>query len=156
MAKKRAKSSQAKANEAPVSTVKSQSSSTSNSNKKSPVVFFGIIILIVGGILLYLSIGSASGEYDEFSVCIAENGAKFYGAWWCPHCAEQKKLFGNSFKTFEKAGGYIECSNADRTQNGVCTEAGITGYPTWRFGDGSELSGRVSLLTLAQKTGCQI
>src|ERR1700685_2890359 len=28
--------------------------------------------------------------YDALAKCIAETSTTFYGAFWCPHCAEQK------------------------------------------------------------------
>ena len=39
---------------------------------------------------------------------LTEEGALFYGASWCPHCQEQKRLFGASASRLP----YIECSPA--------------------------------------------
>lgn len=76
-----------------------------------------------------------------------------YGAWWCSHCAEQKKNFGKSWRIFQN-GGYVECSTAQKTQLAICNNAGIESYPTWRFSDNTELTGRLEFSTLSQKTGC--
>lgn len=91
------------------------------------------------------------GPKDAFATCIAESGAKFYGAFWCPHCKEQKTLFGKSATLLP----YIECSTPDgKGVLSICTEAGVEGYPTWVFKDSSVLSGVVTLETLAEKTSC--
>lgn len=93
------------------------------------------------------------GELDGFAQCINESGAKFYGAFWCPHCNDQKALFGNSAKLLP----YVECSTPDRqNQTQECIDAGIQSYPTWEFSDGSRESGVVSLDQLSEITGCQL
>src|SRR4029434_7545106 len=60
---------------------------------------------------------------------LTRTDAKFYGASWCPHCTEQKKLFGGS----ERRVPYVECASAGpgSRQTAVCNEAGIKTYPTW-------------------------
>lgn len=81
---------------------------------------------------------------------LADTGAIFYGAWWCPHCHDQKQLFG---KEAAQIINYVECSQADgQGQTPECQEAGITGYPTWEI-NGERLSGTQSLEELAQLTG---
>ncbi|MCA9364076.1 hypothetical protein KC727_02565 [Candidatus Kaiserbacteria bacterium] len=88
--------------------------------------------------------------YDDFASCLADAGAVFYGAWWCPHCNNQKEAFDNS-----KNLPYVECSTSDgQGQTQQCIDEQITGYPTWKFGDGSVLNGEVPLAELAAKTGC--
>lgn len=107
------------------------------------------------GILAFLDkkTGSeSSAKYDEFSMCLADKGAKFYGAFWCPHCQAQKKMFENSDKL-----PYIECSTPDgKDQTNACKEAGVESYPTWIFGDGERMTGEIALETLAEKTGCEL
>lgn len=77
----------------------------------------------------------ASGSnLDDFAKCISSKGIKFYGAHWCPHCKDQKALFGDSAQYLP----YIECSTPDstpenNTQLQVCIDAGIQSYPTWDF-----------------------
>ena len=74
-----------------------------------------------------------------------------YGAYWCPHCINQKKSFGDSWKYVN----YIECSlPGGQGQTEICQQAGITGYPTWEFQDGSRLSGEVPFPVLMQRSGC--
>jgi len=95
---------------------------------------------------------SGSDVYDTFATCLSEKGAKFYGAFWCPHCKEQKRMLHESTKL-----PYIECSNPDgKSQTDQCKKENIVGYPTWRFSDGSELGGEQTPSVLAEKTGCTI
>lgn len=94
-----------------------------------------------------------STDYDAFATCLKDQGAVFYGAFWCPHCQAQKKLFGKSVKLLP----YVECSTADATgQTQECVDKKITGYPTWEFADGSRLNGEIPLAQLAEKTSCQL
>ena len=108
-------------------------------------------VVILGG-LIFLSKPS-SGQYDEFSQCLTNNGAKMYGAYWCPHCNSQKSMFGNSFDKID----YIECSlPGGNGQNQVCNNAGIQSYPTWEFNNGQRQTGVLSLQQLSQLTGCPL
>ncbi len=107
-----------------------------------------LVVGILGGMIWY---SSRPGSYDAFATCIKESGAKFYGAWWCPHCAEQKALFGRSAKNLP----YIECSNDDKSQNALCNQAKIDGYPTWQFKDGTRTNA-LSLAQLADRTSCPL
>ena len=90
---------------------------------------------------------------DDFAQCLKAKGAKMYGAWWCPHCADQKEMFGYAFQYVT----YTECSpEGQRTMNETCTKAGIKGYPTWQFADGSRVEGPQPLNLLSEKTGCKL
>ncbi len=92
-----------------------------------------------------------NGTYDALARCIAASGAKFYGAFWCPHCHEQKTAFGDAAAALP----YVECSTPNA--NGelpACTALGVAHYPTWIFPDGSRLEGVVSPDELSKKTSC--
>ncbi len=121
-----------------------------------PKIFLIIIAaaVILGGWYYYaVKSGNAPGKLDAFAQCLKEKGAVFYGAFWCPHCKNQKTMFGNSQKYLN----YVECSTPDgRAQLQACKEKNITGYPTWEFADGSRESGEVPLNKLSEKTGCKI
>lgn len=126
--------------------------------KNNKIIFnmlgvFGIAILIVV-IMAYINKeDSKPGQYDEFASCIKESGAKFYGAFWCPHCRDQKKLFGNSAKLLP----YEECSTPDAMgQLQVCIDKKIESYPTWEFADGTRVSKMLSLEEISSKTSCEI
>lgn len=93
------------------------------------------------------------GKYDGLAQCLKDKGAIFYGAFWCPHCQEQKKRFGNS----EKLLPYVECSQPDgKTQTQVCIDKGIQQYPTWVFADGSTTTGEQWPADLAKKADCPL
>jgi len=110
-----------------------------------------LVILVTVGIYGAASYDSAPGTLDGFAQCIKDSGTTFYGAFWCPHCQNQKAMFGKSAKLLP----YVECSTPDgQGQLQVCTDKEVKGYPTWIFADGSQLSGEVELKTLAEKTGC--
>jgi len=119
-------------------------------NNKYMWVFFVLVIVVVG-IYFIPSNDVELGTYDDFANCVTESGATFYGAYWCPHCKEQKDVFADSVGLIN----YVECSlpnNAGQTE--ACKDAGIQSYPTWEFEDESRQSGFVPLVNLAEKTGC--
>ncbi len=94
-----------------------------------------------------------NGTYDALAQCIAASGAKFYGAFWCPHCEEQKNEFGDAARYLP----YVECSAPDASgETQACAERGIGHYPTWIFPDGSRLEGVATAEELAKRTGCAL
>lgn len=107
-------------------------------------------IILIAALLL---LGCSTVNYDSFATCLGEKGVTFYGAFWCPHCQNQKKLFGSSVDKLP----YVECSAPDgKAQLQECTDKKIISYPTWEFADGSRLKGEQSLKILSEKTGCAI
>ncbi len=110
-------------------------------------IFIGLVVLI-GGLLVVNA--KTPGKYDDFAQCINDSGAKFFGAFWCPHCQTQKQLFGKSTKKLP----YIECSNQDKSQTQVCIDNKIESYPTWDFPDGTRVTGEQTFAQLAEKTSC--
>jgi hypothetical protein len=119
------------------------------------LVTLGAIILVVGG-LVYLNRqqSAAPGQYDKLAQCLTDKGVKFYGAYWCPHCAEQKRILGSSMKHID----YVECGlpNNQQGQTQACNDAKIESYPTWVFPDGSRLTGEQQPKALADKAGCSV
>ncbi len=75
-------------------------------------------------------------------------GAKEYSAWWCPHCHEQKLIFG---KQAYSELDITDCVSADnpRIPKDVCVAAKIEGYPTWIV-NGKSYSGVQNLTELAK------
>ena len=119
-------------------------------NKSIAIIGVVVIALLVGIGLYSGESPEVRAELESFNQCLADTGTTFYGAFWCPHCIEQKKLLGNV-----NAIPYVECSTPDqRGQLDVCIEAEITSYPTWEFADGSRETGLQPLELLAEKTGC--
>lgn len=113
-----------------------------------------VIVLVVGGGIWFLATRPRTpGRLDAFAQCIKDSGTIFYGAFWCPHCQNEKALFGNSADLLP----YVECSMPDgQSQTPICIQKNIESYPTFEFKDGSRLTGEVSLEDLAQKTGCKL
>lgn len=132
-----------------------------NTNVK---IFISVIVLLIVGTFATVLVRERNSnmpiepaKYDKLAQCIKDSGATFYGAFWCPHCQAQKKLFGTSAKLLP----YVECSNpsaTDTTQ--ICKDKKITGYPTWELVDGTRLpvenGAGVTLETLASKTKCEL
>lgn len=127
-----------------------------NTNKQKIKVF---VITIIGALVIVIGLGMTMNKpkvnkLDGFAQCIKDSGAKYYGAFWCPHCQKQGALFGSAKQYLP----YIECSNPDKSQTQVCKDAKIEGYPTWELKDGTRLpvenDAGVSLKTLAEKTEC--
>ena len=107
-----------------------------------------IVVVVLGGMVWY---SSRPGRYDTFAACIRESETVFFGAFWCPHCQEQKALFGKSAEKLS----YVECSTVDgRSQLPVCIDKKIETYPTWELKDGTRKTGVLSLAFLAAFTGC--
>jgi hypothetical protein len=127
---------------------------------KSKIIKFIIFIIILVVIISVVGIITAPktkttkySNLDKFAQCINNSGAKFYGTFWCSFCNKQKEMFGTAKQYLP----FIECSSADgRSQLEVCNKEGIDGYPTWKFIDGTELSGLQKLEFLADKTNCEL
>ena len=137
------------------------------------LVFTGIVVAMVssiGALGLYNSVRSPGASVStpgsvapavtttsgpaELALArhLGEIGAKEYGAYWCPHCHEQKMLFG---KEAAQIIDYFECD--PRGQNSraeICQAAGanIKGFPTWEI-KGQFYSGTQSLEKLAELSG---
>ena len=123
--------------------------------KKTAITAIVLLVLVIGGIglLAYPSFQSGPTNLGPFATCLKDKGVVFYGAFWCPHCQNQKKMFGTAADQLP----YVECSTPDgqgRTQ--ACVEKEIKGYPTWVFPDGTRLSGEIPLQTLADKSSCSL
>ncbi|MEM9978571.1 MAG: vitamin K epoxide reductase family protein [Cyanobacteria bacterium P01_D01_bin.2] len=79
--------------------------------------------------------------------------AKMYGAYWCPHCFDQKQLFGQEAKKYMP---YVECApDGSGSQTALCQSVPeVTGFPTWEV-NGEFLAGTQTLMTLAEASGYQ-
>lgn len=123
-------------------------------------IFLSVVALLILGVIATVivrsngdNIPTGPGKYDTFATCLKDKGAIFYGAFWCPHCQTQKKLFGSSVKLLP----YVECSTPNgQGQIQACIDKKITSYPTWEFADGSRLSEEIPLTQLAEKTSCEL
>ncbi len=83
---------------------------------------------------------------------LTQIGAKEYGAYWCPHCHDQKMLFG---REAAKLINYFECDpKGQNSRAEICqaTAANLKGFPTWEI-KGQFYSGTKSLEKLAEFSG---
>ena len=77
-----------------------------------------------------------------------------YGLYWCPHCAEQKEMFGAAFRYVP----YQECALKEKPGEMApqCKAAGVKLFPSWQFGSNPPTEGVFSLDELSDKTGCSL
>jgi hypothetical protein len=110
-------------------------------------VFF---LIVVGGAWLLFTKGNSAkaGELDGFAKCLAEKKVTMYGAAWCPHCQNEKKAFGTSFKYVP----YVECPDNIK----VCQDLGVQNYPTWIFPGNKKVEGEQGLQKIAEQSGCAL
>jgi len=81
---------------------------------------------------------------------LSASGAVMYSAYWCPHCHEQKELFGKEATARLKV---IECApDGQNSQVELCQQKKIAGYPTWEI-NGQIDSGVKPLQKLANLVG---
>jgi len=93
-------------------------------------------------------------ESSPATLALAEHltgtGAVMYSAYWCPHCHEQKELFGKEASDKLKV---VECAaDGQNNQADLCRSKGLQGFPSWEI-NGSIESGVASLETLAERSG---
>lgn len=116
-------------------------------------------LLIVGALHMHFSgifdaaAGPEKPAIAALSDHLTDTDAKFYGAFWCPRCQQQKDLFEASVKRLP----YVECSPQGRQgpTNPACTVRNISNYPTWIIKDRRH-TGVLSLERLADLSGFEI
>ena len=138
---------------------------------RGQLIFSGVITALLVGVIglgWAASVGrpvvdSAPGvappvrsESNAGQIALAEHltasGAKLYTAYWCPHCHDQKEMFGR--QATEKL-TVIECAPDGRnSQRELCEAKKIEGYPTWEI-NGQLDSGVKPLAKLAEVSGYQ-
>jgi hypothetical protein len=133
---------------------KKEKSGTGPGRNRKRIALYGLLIAVAFGVAYYLGRRSEH-KYDAFARCLGDHGVKMYGAWWCPHCVEQKEKFRASFEYAP----YVECGvkGNPKGQNPVCLDAGIKHFPTWQFPPTGERVERIlSLEELSDRTGCPL
>ena len=109
---------------------------------RSPFFSSKSVLSFVGGLVVFtlmatgcsLVTAADDGPSEAYKLQLAthltEQGASMYGAFWCPHCARQKALFGEAVGAIP----YIECdSEGENAQPQLCQTKEIEGYPTWEI-----------------------
>lgn len=110
-------------------------------------------LAIISTLLVLAGCGgpAAPGKYADVAKCLTEKGVIMYGAYWCPHCANQKKAFGSDFQFIK----YQECDpKGVGGDKAACVKAGVSSYPTWGFPGQGNLVGEQSVAELANLANC--
>ena len=110
-------------------------------------IVFGVIALAIW-IISWCSLRKRNAEWAmALAQCLTEKWAIFYGTERCSHCQDQKAMFGAAMSGVT----FVDCD-----KNGEqCNQAGIDGYPTRVFADGSRGEGTQTFEELAAKAGCE-
>jgi len=122
--------------------------------KSSSVFVWGVVIVVLFAGAYYAGWYRKNHRYDAFAKCIASKQARMYGLYWCPHCADQKEMFGASFRFIP----YEECAiqGSPHQLTDACKAAGVKLFPSWQFGNNPPKEGVLSLEELRDKTGCSL
>jgi hypothetical protein len=120
---------------------------------QSRYIVIAMLIVVAFAAAYYFLWHRHNSRLDAFAKCLTAKQAKMYGAFWCPHCEEQKDKFGSSFQYAP----YVECGiKGSKGIEPVCTQAGIKRFPTWIFADGTRVEGEHELNFLGEQTGCSL
>jgi hypothetical protein len=107
-----------------------------------------VLILAYAGFWYY-----SNHRYDEFAKCLSTKQVKMYGLYWCPHCADQKAMFGKAFQYVP----YVECGiKGSHEMAPACTAAAVKLFPSWQFGTNPPVEGVFPMQELSDKTGCSL
>lgn len=110
---------------------------------------------LIAGFFLLTLVGCGGpaepSKYAEVAKCLTDKGVIMYGAYWCPHCSNQKKIFGSDFQFIK----YQECDpQGVGGDKAACLEAGVTQYPTWKFPGQGNVIGEQQVRDLAKLANC--
>jgi uncharacterized membrane protein len=140
-------------------------------------LFAGLVVLVVtlvGTLGIYapinapttangnpgLTITTTSSQAEiGLATYLKKIGAKMFGAYWCPHCHDQKELFGKEAFALIN---YVECAaDGQNSQTDLCLKiqpevqkqtGQAFGFPTWQI-NGKYYRGTQSLENLAKESG---
>mmetsp|Transcript_17269 Transcript_17269/g.47836 ORF Transcript_17269/g.47836 Transcript_17269/m.47836 type:complete len:254 (-) Transcript_17269:233-994(-) len=92
---------------------------------------------------------ASTDQAVQLAKTMQQQGVTMYGAYWCPHCARQREVFGKEAWSYIN---YVECSPKGFGFQGMCSN--VDGYPTWKRKTGRDIiSGETSLEALAKAVG---
>jgi hypothetical protein len=91
------------------------------------------------------------GPYAGLAKCLTSKGVIFYGAFWCAHCLNQKKMFGDDMRYIK----YVECAEGgEKADPEACKKAGVQRFPSWFFPGQGLTEGEMQPEEMAQKANC--
>ena len=123
-------------------------------SNKRVALFAGIVVVLVliVPILSQRPTAQNSAQTDfqtRLAKHLTDQGAVLYGAYWCPHCNNQKEIFGKASSLVN----YVECDARGQNPNvQLCKDKGIKLYPTWEI-KGMRYEGVIALDELAKLSG---
>jgi len=97
--------------------------------KKKIKLTIGLLVVVLIFAYFLRSSGEVDPDMENFAKYLSEQGISMAGTEWCPHCKDQKKLFGNSFQ-------YVDYHDCELDKQ-WCLDHGVKAYPTWVFPDGN-------------------
>lgn len=120
--------------------------------RKKKMFTYGVVLVLLAATFI-AGRYYRNHKYDSFAKCLASKQAKMYGLYWCPHCIEQKEMFGDAFHHVL----YVECAIKGSSELATeCKIAGVKLFPSWQFGTEKPKEGVLSLDALSDKTGCAL
>lgn len=128
--------------------------SPSKADTKKRFFLYAVIVILLAAAFL-AGRYYRNHKYDSFAKCLASKQAKMYGLYWCPHCADQKRMFGDAFHYVP----YVECAvgaPGSGQEAPACLAAGVKLFPSWQFEGTPPKEGVLSLEELSAKTGCRL
>jgi hypothetical protein len=116
--------------------------------KSSPArkVAIAMLILAAFAAVSYLGLRKRGSRFDSFAKCVAAKQARMYGAYWCPHCAEQKEMFESSFYVPKSRGRCLRRSWPAKMPESNISHLAVC---RWRTREGTHLCKR-------RHTGCDL
>jgi len=115
----------------------------------SAIVIVFVLFMHFSGVF-YRAAGPEQPYLKALAVHLYDSGARFYGAYWCPVCQQQKALFEASADRLP----YVECTPEGRggVVNFACVANNVNDYPTWIV-QGRRHTGVVPVDELARLSG---
>ena len=103
-----------------------------------------IIVFIISISVIFINSKKHPETTDEVAKCIGKNSV-LYVQLGCPHCEEQKEIFGDNIKYINTIDCFFERE--------ICSNEKITSIPTWKI-NGKFYTGVKSIEQLKETTGC--
>lgn len=122
-----------------------------NPTWRDRLTWIGIIAVLIAAYAVFWY--HNNHRYDGFAKCLASKQVRMYGLYTCPHCADQKEMFGKAFQYVP----YTECAiKGTHNLAPACTAAGVKLFPSWQFGENAPVPGVFPMQELSDKTGCSL
>ncbi|MFH1802788.1 MAG: hypothetical protein ABH864_05075 [archaeon] len=116
-----------------------------------------ILVLFVGasffGSLFESVDNGGKNETSSFGECLTETGVEVYAVPDCARCAEQIRLFGESWEDLN----VVECdAGIYSAHRGICEMSENSGQYIWVFGSGKVVPGVLTSKRLSEESGCEL